>query len=249
MKVLYKQPYWIKYQWDLSYHDDHQYVTEFNKEDNYDVYTCFHKKRWSLNVSFNLIENSFTDPIFCIIGKPGKNMGITYNTETDSLAFEFWTQKRNEDDKFHWVGFYGINKEELLKDEILLTVVRNGQTIILYKNFEKVNEYEFDGEFIDDYKGEGILIGVGNPGTYVEQHRYFGQFDIHHLSFLQKTTSIETSKELYHTYIDQLLNKKFYKRLLFLFDFKYKNSYNIVLDESKNTNFMEKVPLEFTTNN
>ena len=34
MIINYRQPYWIKFQWDLSSHHENQYVTEFNKSEN-----------------------------------------------------------------------------------------------------------------------------------------------------------------------------------------------------------------------
>lgn len=248
MNILYKQPYWLKYKWDVSYHDDNQYVTPFNKEENIKLNNCFHKKRWMLNVVFKLIPNSFTDKIFCVVGKPGKNMGITFNTETDVLAFEFWTSVKKKDDQFNWVCFYGVNGEELQNTEVVLTVVRDGNKILLYKNFDLINEQEFEGEFIKDYKQEGILIGAGNPGTFVEEHRYFGSFDIKHLSFIENHIDINVTKDTIMTSVEKMLNKTHYEDILFLFDFKYKNNFNIILDESKNTNFMEKLPLEFLTN-
>jgi hypothetical protein len=248
MNILYKQPYWIKYKWDLSYHDDNQYVTPFNKEQNLELNNCFHQKKWTLNVFFKLIPNSFTDKIFCIIGKPGKNMGITFNTESESLAFEFWTKVPKKDDQFNWVGFYGITKSDLENLDLVLSVVRENNKILLYKNYDLINEQEFEGELIDDYKEEGIIIGAGNPGTFVEEHRYFGQFDIKHLSFIKNKTDINFALETFTTPVEKLLNKSHYNDILFLFDFKHKNNFNIILDESKNNNFMEKLPLEFLTN-
>ena len=34
MKVKYKEPYWVKFQWDLSEHHDNQFVTDFDKTEN-----------------------------------------------------------------------------------------------------------------------------------------------------------------------------------------------------------------------
>ena len=36
MKIEYRQPYWIKFEWDIKEHPDDQYVTEFNKHNNND---------------------------------------------------------------------------------------------------------------------------------------------------------------------------------------------------------------------
>ena len=34
MKIKYKEPYWLKYKWDITNHHDNQYVTIFDKEKN-----------------------------------------------------------------------------------------------------------------------------------------------------------------------------------------------------------------------
>ena len=44
------------------------------------------------------------DKIFMIFGKPGKNLGLAYNTEAKVLSFEFWTTVNGED-KFNYLLF------------------------------------------------------------------------------------------------------------------------------------------------
>ena len=47
-----------------------------------------------------------------IFGKPGKNLGLSYNSQTKKLAFEFWT-KGEKEDKFNQVTFPDISEKEI----------------------------------------------------------------------------------------------------------------------------------------
>jgi hypothetical protein len=52
-------------------------------------------------------------------------------------------------------------------------------------------------------------------------------------------------KELYESELHNLVIRDYYDDLLFLYDFKTINNIGIVYDESKNTNFLEKVPQKY----
>ena len=69
--------------------------------------------------------------------------------------------------------------------------------------------------------------------------------EVNHFSFLSKESDIEKGEDLYNTDVHNLLTRKYYDDLLFLYDFKTVNNLNIIYDESKNTNFLEKVPTEY----
>jgi hypothetical protein len=69
--------------------------------------------------------------------------------------------------------------------------------------------------------------------------------EINYLSFLSKESNIEIGEELYKSEIHNLLIRKYYDDILFLYDFKTINNLNIVYDESKNNNFLEKVPEKY----
>lgn len=34
MKIKYKEPYWVKFEWEIEDHHDNQYVTNFDKKEN-----------------------------------------------------------------------------------------------------------------------------------------------------------------------------------------------------------------------
>jgi hypothetical protein len=68
MKIKYKQPYWIKFMWDLSNHHENQYVTEFNKIQVYprDVIITYNNRLYKMNnrekEPWNMGEGEFPAP-------------------------------------------------------------------------------------------------------------------------------------------------------------------------------------------
>ena len=246
MKINYKEPYWVKYEWDLDENKDNQYVTEFNKKDSAKIHNFFHQNKYALNVEFKLNKRYKSDNIFCIFGKPGKNFGLTYNKEADILALEFWTQGSTKvsDDEFHYIKFYDTHYDSM-KDWINITIVRNEDEFIVYKNFERNNDKDFEKNLIDDYRYEGVLIGTGNPGSGVPEHRYHGSFDIKKMFFVEDVIDIDVVKKIAETESSNLNKLKEYKNIIFNHEFDTVNNEGIVFDNSENTFFAEKIPSFF----
>ena len=69
--------------------------------------------------------------------------------------------------------------------------------------------------------------------------------DINHFSILTRTCDVDVIRDLYYGEIHNLLLNKSYDDILCYYDFKTINNIGIVYDESKNTNFLEKVPVEY----
>ena len=245
MIINYKEPYWVKYEWDLSDHKDDQYVTEFNKIESDKIKNLFHQKQYAINIEFKLDKNLESDKIFCIFGKPGKNFGLTYNTEADALALEFWSEATTKvaGDEFHYVPFYNINYEQL-KEYNNVTIVRNDDEFICYFNWERNSDKDFDKNLIDDYREEGLLIGSGNPGTQVPEHRYHGSYYLNSLFFVEDIIDIETIKKIKNTEVTDLNKLPEYKNIIFNYTLD-KNNKDIIFDNSENTYFLEKTPTEF----
>jgi hypothetical protein len=243
MIINYKEPYWIKYEWDLSDHKDDQYVTEFNKTESDKLYNLFHQEKYSMSTYFKLNHDLESDPIYCIFGKPGKNFGLTYNHEVDTLAFEFWTHGETKiaGDEFHYLPFKGLHYDEL-KEGVVITIIRNEDEFSIYKNFEFQDSVDFPKNLIDDYRGEGLLIGAANVGTLVPEHRYYGGFEIDRMQFIEDNVDIEVSKKVYETDQDKLIELDEYNNIVFSYDFNVKNNQDIILDNSKNTYFVERIP-------
>ena len=69
--------------------------------------------------------------------------------------------------------------------------------------------------------------------------------DIKHLSIVINISNIENINELYYLDVSEIHKTKSYNDIICYYDFKNINNLGIVYDESKNTNFLEKVPKEF----
>ena len=243
MKIKYKEPYWVKFQWDISEHHDNQYVTKFDKEENKILNDFLHKENYIITCNFKIKSHYKKDDISMVYGKPGKNLGLSYNQKSKTLAFEFWTTN-NTEDVFNFVEFKTLTVKEI-ENGVTLSVVRDKNKITVYKNFVEDNCIEFQGNLIDDYKDNALFIGCSSPDCDSEKHRYYGEIDINHFSILSKESDIEKGKILYESEIHNLLIHKFYDDVLCYYDFKTINNLGIIYDESKNTNFLERVPIEY----
>jgi hypothetical protein len=243
MRINYREPYWIKFNWDLSSHNDNQYVTEFNKHNNDDFSDFLHNESFVISATFR-IENTFErDEISMVYGKPGKQMGLSYNTTTQSTAFEYWVTV-NGNDEFRYFHIKDVNVDDIEKG-VTITIIRDGKSLVAYKNFEEINRMELDGEFVEDYKIPGFFLGCASPQSKEKKHRYHCEVEYNFFSILKNVTDIEKIRDLHETKNGDLINKNYYNDILCLYDFQTINNIGIVYDESKNTNFLEKVPSEF----
>lgn len=243
MKIQYKEPYWIKFEWDITEHHDNQYVTSFDKSENPILFDFLHKENYILTCNFKLKKHYTKDEICMVFGKPGKNLGLSYNESSKVLAFEFWTTS-SEGDKFNMLMSKSVTTKEI-ESGVTISIVRDKNIMSLYKNFELDNSVEFDGNLVNDYKDTAFFVGCSSPDIDSEKHRYYCEMDIYHLSFISKNSEIEMAKEIYDNETHNLPIRKYYEDILFYYDFKTINNLGIVYDESKYTNFLEKVPSEY----
>jgi hypothetical protein len=241
MKINYKQPYWVKFNWEIDSHHENQYVTEFNKHESDEILNFQHLKSYTITCDFKIDELYKTDKIFMIFGKPGKNLGLAYNTEAKVLSFEFWTTVNGED-KFNYLLFKDC---ELNPEFNTATIIRENNEFKVFLNFKEVNSIVFEGELIEDYKQSEIFLGCGNPGSPVEEHRYYGEVDVNHFSVIKNSTTIVNSEAIYKSKDYEIIKKRFYSDILFFYDFETINNIGIVYDNSKNTHFLEKVTNQF----
>ena len=127
----------------------------------------------------------------------------------------------------------------------MITIIRNNQKFIIYKNFEISNQYTFEHELVEDYRNSGLFLGCSSPQSEQENTRYYTEMEINHFSIIKNTSNIKTVKDFYYTETHKILFKKYYNDILCFYDFKTINNIGIVYDESKNANFLELVPKEF----
>lgn len=243
MKINYKEPYWIKFDWEIENHHDNQYVTNFDKSEKKELKEFLFNNYFVLTCNFKIEPTFRTDDISMVFGKPGKNLGLSYNPKSKIVAFEFWTKGKKED-KFNFLHFQTVNLFDV-QQGVTLSIVRKDNTFTLYNNFVEDNSIDFEGELIDDYKESGLFVGCSMPQGDLENRRYYGEVDMNHLSFLKKTYDIDVAKDMFNTEISKLISKKYYYDILFYYDFKSVNNIGVVFDESRHNHFLERVPKKF----
>ncbi len=244
MRIRYKEPYWVKFTWEVDEHHDNQYVTNFDKSENFELKNFLLKSDYAITTTFKIKKIYKKDEISMVFGKPGKNLGLSYNESTKTMAFEFWTNEQ-EGDKFYFLPLLDT-KENEIENGITITIVRDKNEMILYKNFIENNRITFNGNLIDDYVQNSLFIGCSSPECGSEKHRYYGEVDMTLFSIIMKNTDIQTIEDyLIPNEIHLLPLKKCYDDILCYYDFKTINNLGIVYDESRNLNFLEKVPPNF----
>jgi hypothetical protein len=239
MKIKYREPYWVKFEWDISEHHDNQYVTLYDKDENKTFNDLFLTENYTINVYFKIKKHYKKDNICMVFGKPGKNAGLAFNSETNNLTFEFWSE-----DKFYQNVFQTVSSNEI-ETGVYITIIRNKNEFIFYKNLEEDSRLSFDGNLTKDYKDSSLFLGCSNPNSEIIDNRYYGEMDINHFSIIEKSSEINHVIDLYYSELNTLPTKKYYDNILCYYDFKVINNLDIVYDESKNSNFLEKVPTEY----
>ena len=204
----------------------------------------FNKIKLSVITSTFKIEKSFErDDISMVYGKPGKPIGLSYNTSTQSAAFEYWVTVEGIDE-FRYFHMKDVNADDI-ENGVTITIIRDGNVLIAYKNFVEINRMDMGGEFVGDYKIPELFLGCASPQSYEKKHRYHCEVDYEYFSIIKNTSDIEEVKFIHNSKNEKLINKKYYNNILCLYDFKTINNIGIIYDDSKNTNFLERVPSEF----
>ena len=148
-------------------------------------------------------------------------------------------------DEFNYLPFHGVHYEELSKG-VTITIVRNDDEFIIYNNFEKIGEIDFDKNLIDDYRTEGLLLGTeAMLTTEVPEHRYHGSVDIDTMFFVEDITDIDVVKKIYETNVSDLNKLEEYKNIIFNYEFDTINNQGIIFDNSSNSYFVERIPKDF----
>jgi len=243
MRIRYKQPYWIKFEWDISEHPDDQYVTQFNKHYNEDFTKFLHNKSFIITSTFRIEDSFHTDDVSMVYGKPGKPMGLSYNQSTQTAAFEFWVTNGGVDE-FKYLHMKDVSANDI-ETGVTITIIRDEEVLIAYKNFEEINRIEMGGEFVEDYKIPELFLGCASPQSKEKKHRYHGEVEYNFFSMIKNESDIEKARNLHLLKNEQLIDKYYYGNILCLYDFQTINNIGIVYDNSKYTNFLEKVPSEF----
>ena len=228
MTIEYKNPYWIKYEWDIGTIQDGSIV----KKDNTELQNILFKDRYSIICDFKIKEDYIKDEKAGIFGKAGQNFGLTFDSKIDSLVFEFRTNTKSPE--FHCLIFDKIKFEDV-KRGINLIIIKNESSFSFYLNNHSILSYGFNGELIDEYRDTPFFLGSLNPGAKDPKDRCYSQIDLNLFSIVKNEIDINVIKTI---------NPK-NNNVLCYYDFKRINIIKNVCDESNNYNFIELVPKEF----
>jgi hypothetical protein len=228
MTIEYKNPYWIKYEWDVGTIQNGSIL----KKDNFGLQNILFKDKYSIICNFKIKEGYIKDEKAGIFGKAGQNFGLTFDSKIDSLVFEFRTN--TESPEFHCLIFDKIKFKDIKKG-VNLIITKNKNSFGFYLNGKLKLMYAFNGTLIDEYKDAPFFLGALNPGAKDPKDRCYSQIDFNLFAIVENETNVNV--------LDKI--KPNDNKVICYYDFKRINIIKNVCDESNNYNFMELVPKEY----
>ena len=194
--------------------------------------------KFSINLTFKVDKTYKKDNKIGFWGVPGKNIGISYDYEVDLFVFEFWTKHEGEEDKFNCYTYDCINDRTLNKG-LTISVVYDGDTYYLYKDFKLFDTIINPHPLIDDYLNEPIYLGCHNMDSLNVKHRCITEMDVFHFSVFDDAINIKKLESLItnETIID---SAKEYDNLYCFFNFGTSGDEFIIFDGYKDLCFLKK---------
>jgi organic radical activating enzyme len=194
--------------------------------------------KFSINLTFKVDKIYKKDNKIGFWGVPGKNIGISYDYEVDLFVFEFWTKHEGEEDKFNCYTYDCINDRTLNKG-LTISVVYDGDTYYLYKDFKLFDTIVNSHPLIDDYLNEPIYLGCHNMDSLNVKHRCITEMDVFHFSVFDDAINIKKLESLItnETIID---STKEYDNLYCFFNFGTSGDEFIIFDGYKDLCFLKK---------
>jgi organic radical activating enzyme len=194
--------------------------------------------KFSINLTFKVDKTYKKDNKIGFWGVPGKNIGISYDYEVDLFVFEFWTKHEGEEDKFNCYTYDCINDRALNKG-LTISVVYDGDTYYLYKDFKLFDTIVNPNPLTNDYLNEPIYIGCHNMDSLNVKHRCITEMDVFHFSVFDDAINIKKLESLItnETAID---STKEYDNLYCFFNFGTSGDEFIIFDGYKDLCFLKK---------
>lgn len=236
MKLQYKTPYWMKFRWEIDEHPDDQYVTTHNKKLNEVFDEFFYQDEFSIHINFRIEESFVLDDHFMLFGKPSKNIGLVYNRKKNDLFFIY----RITNGDTHGISIPDITVDEL-NNGLSVTIIREKNKFVVYKNFEEVGYQYFDGNICDRYRDTALYLGCSSGSSESLKDRWYGEMDINMFFILENISDIEVVKNFATTPVHRFPMYESYSKILCYYNFDISNNLGIIYDESKNKNFLELI--------
>lgn len=228
MIIDYKKPYWLKFMCDIETIRELGDIRKENKE----LQNILFEEDYSIICNFRIGKEFLKDTKAGIFGKAGQNYGLNFDSDIDSLVFEFRTN--NPSPKFNCLIFSKINSD-IIDKGIKLVIIKTKKNLIFYLDGKLIKYYTYDDEFIEEYRDAPFFIGALNPGADDPKDRCYSQIDITLFAIVKKEININKLKKI---------DKKD-KNVLCYYDFETINLRKDVYDESINFNLLELVPQEY----
>ena len=228
MIIKYKEPYWLKYTWGVENAEESRLL----KLDNSELQNFLFEDSFSIICDFKINKSHKKDRKAGIFGKAGQNFGLNFDSDIDSLVFEFRTN--TELPEFHCLIFDEINSD-MIDAGINMIITKNKNVLKFFLDGKLIKYYMYEDTFIDEYKDSPLFLGALNPGANNPYDRCFSEVDITLFSIIKKETNIKVLKSIKNTN----------KNVLCYYNFETLNLRKDVYDESNNFNFLELVPQEY----
>jgi len=194
--------------------------------------------KFSINLTFRVGKLYKKDNKIGFWGVPGKNIGISYDYEVDLFVFEFWTKLENGENKFNCYTYDCINDKTLDKG-LTISVIYDGGTYYLYKDFRLFDTIVNTDLLIDDYESEPIYLGCHNMDSLNEKHRCITEMDVFHFSVFNEAISIKRLESII-TKETPLSTSMEYDNVFCFFDFQTEGDEFLIFDGYKDLCFLKK---------
>jgi organic radical activating enzyme len=194
--------------------------------------------KFSINLTFRVDRVYKKDNKIGFWGVPGKNIGISYDYEVDLFVFEFWTKLENGENKFNCYTYDCINDKTLVKG-LTISIIYDGGTYYLYKDFRLFDTIVNGDPLIEDYVNEPIYIGCHNMDSLNEKHRCITEMDVYHFSVFDKDINIKRLESLI-TKETPLSTSMEYDNVFCFFDFQTEGDEFLIFDGYKDLCFLKK---------
>ena len=194
--------------------------------------------KFSINLTFRVGKLYNKDNKIGFWGVPGKNVGISYDYEVDLFVFEFWTKLENGENKFNCYTYDCINDRTLDKG-LTISVIYDGGTYYLYKDFRLFDTIVNADPLIDDYESEPIYLGCHNMDSLNEKHRCITEMDVFHFSIFNDAINIKRLESII-TKETPLSTSMEYDNVFCFFDFQTEGDEFLIFDGYKDLCFLKK---------
>lgn len=194
--------------------------------------------KYTITLQFKVEKDFKQDKKIGFWGVPGKNFGISYDYEYELFVFEFWTIDENDELKFNCHTYDHINPK-ILHEGLTITIVFDGSSYMLYKDYKLFDIIENKQKLVNDYINEPIYLGCHNIDSINPKHRCMTEIEVSHFSIFDDVVDIKILNKIIND-DKSVVEFKEFKNLYCLFDLSDITDESLLIDENKGLFFLKK---------